>query len=94
MRYPSLDNGYFLFILGWVSLFPLIFYISQQISSYYYLLMSFDIFAVFVFLFYDILAGGLFAIPYIIYCYFIKSYTGGMRVPSNRARILKKRDEL
>ena len=93
MRYPSLDNGYFLFILGWVSLLPLLFYISQQISSYYYLLMQFDIVDIFIFLFYDICAGGLFALPYILYSYFIKSYVGD-RGYQNCARVLKKRDEL
>ncbi|MFK5977094.1 MAG: hypothetical protein QM493_11375 [Sulfurovum sp.] len=94
MRYPSLNNGYFLFFLGWVSLLPLIFYISQQISSYYYLLITFDIIGLFIFLFYDILAGVFFALPYIFYNYFISNYTNGMRVPQNCARILRKRDKI
>jgi len=94
MRYPSLDNGYFLFILGWVSLLPLIFYISQQISSYYYLMLKFDIIDIFIFLFYDICAGSLFASPYILYLYFTKNYTRGVRVGSNCARVLRKRDEI
>ena len=93
MRYPNLDNGYFLFILGWVSLLPLLFYISQQISSYYYLLVQFDIVDIFIFLIYDICAGGLFALPYMLYNYFIKSYVGDIRY-QNCARLLKKRDEL
>lgn len=94
MRYPNLDNGLFLFIVGWISLLPLIFYISQQISSYYYLLLKLDIVDLFIFLSYDICAGALFATPYFIYNLFIQNYRGGIRVPQNRARVLKRRDEL
>ncbi len=92
MKYPNLDNGYFLFILGWVSLLPVLFYGYGQIGSYYYLVTKLDVFAFIVFLFYDALAMVLFSIPFFLYSSFMKSYrpSGCMLGQQNCARILKK----
>ena len=90
MRYPSLNNGLFLFLLGWVSLLPVIFYLSQQVMIYYYLIIGFDVFHLLIFLVMDGVTSVFFSIPFIIYNSYIRSYQDRSYHRENHGRILKR----